>query len=724
MNRRELLISASLGAFLAWLPGQPAASAGVHAPTPPRAARRPVRIEQLGRVRIDNYAWLRAENWDEARFDPALLDAEIIAHLEAENAYAEAVLEPLTERRGVYAARMSALQSEPTEAPALETGGFAYRVRHPLGADHPEHVRTLPDGSEEIVFAPGDRARRHAYYRPVAEQHSPDHRYFVWAEDTEGGDAYRICAHDLQTGETVEQPNAEAFGWEGVVVSPCSRFVFWTRRNARGRPTRVYRTPLDKLGDSTGADTLVYEETDEALFLSVRRAASGAHIAIRISGPVLDEWRLIAAGRIEDEPVLVEPRTPGLRYEVEDWGGTLVILTDADQAIDGQIVTAPREAPGRENWRVLVVHQPGTHILDIRPFAGHLARRQRRNGRLEIVTRDLNGAEHVTGFDDDAYGLAFDGVQEHSGSRLRLIHQSPREPAGWISCDMSSGETHELARQRIGGGFRRDDYEVLRLNAPSPDGAQIPLTVLRRRTPDGTGPKPVLLYGYGAYGVSTEANFSPEAIALVDQGWIYAIAHVRGGSEQGRRWFLDGRREKKVNSFIDFNACAEHLLDQGLARAGGIVGYGLSAGGLLVGGAVNRAPGLYAGIIAQVPFVDMLNTMSDADHPLVPLFRPDWGDPLADPDAYDWIAAISPYENVRPQPYPAILATAGVRDPRVSYWEPAKWTAALREATTSDNPVLFMTDMAAGHQTSGGVSDRHAQMALFWAFADFAAGRA
>ncbi len=724
MNRRQLLISAGLATVLLPLSGKPFATASVPTPTPPRAARRPVRIEQLGRVRVDPYAWLRAENWDEARHDPGLLDPEIVAHLEAENAYADAVLAPLTERREAYAARMAALQSESTEAPSLETDGFAYRVRKRPGADHPEHIRRSPGGSEEIVFSPGDRARGSAYYRSVAEQHTPDHRYFVWAEDTEGGDAYRICARDLKTGEVIEQHAAEAFGWEGVVVSPCSRFVFWTRRNSRGRPVRVYRTPLGGLAEGDAADTLVYEETDEALFLSVRRAASGAHVAIRISGPDLDEWRLIASDRIESEPAVVEPRTPGLRYMVEDWNGALVILTDADQAMDGQIVTAPRETPGLGRWRTLVEHRPGTHILDIRPFAGHLARRQRRNGRLEVVTREPAGTERVIGFDEDAYALTLDDAQYHSSTSLRLIYQSPREPRRWISCDMTSGETTELARQRVGGGFDGDNYEVLRLDAPSPDGAQIPITVLRRRNDGGSGPRPLMLHGYGAYGVSTEAAFSPEAIALADEGWAYAIAHVRGGSEKGRNWFLDGRRDKKVNSFIDFNACARHLLDRGVGRPGAIVGYGLSAGGLLVGGAVNRAPDLYAGVIAQVPFVDMLNTMSDADHPLVPLFRPDWGDPLADPDAYDWIAAISPYENVRAQPYPAILATAGVRDPRVSYWEPAKWTAALREATTSDNPVLFMTDMAAGHQTSGGASDRHAQMALFWAFADFAAGRA
>jgi oligopeptidase B len=232
------------------------------------------------------------------------------------------------------------------------------------------------------------------------------------------------------------------------------------------------------------------------------------------------------------------------------------------------------------------------------------------------------------------------------------------------------------------------------------------------------GSAPVLLYGYGAYGISTEAEFSVANIALVEQGWIYAIAHVRGGSEKGRRWFLDGRRFSKANTFTDFIACAEHLIAQGYARRERIVAYGLSAGGLLMGAVANMRPDLWAGVIAQVPFVDMLNTMSDAEHPLVPLFRPDWGDPLAEPRAYDYIASISPYENVKPQPYPAVLATAGLRDDRVSYWEAAKWVANLRRHTTGNAPVLFLTDMTAGHQAAAGRSSQYRQMALFWAFAE------
>jgi oligopeptidase B len=247
----------------------------------------------------------------------------------------------------------------------------------------------------------------------------------------------------------------------------------------------------------------------------------------------------------------------------------------------------------------------------------------------------------------------------------------------------------------------------------------VPVTVLMKRGTVLDGSAPLLMYGYGAYGVNSEAEFSIPDLALVNHGWIYAIAHVRGGSEKGRGWFLDGRRFNKRNSFTDFNACAEHLIAEGYGSRGRVVAYGLSAGGLLVGGALNLRPDLYGGAIAQVPFVDMLNTMSDADHPLVPAFRPDWGDPLADPQAYDYIASISPYENVTAQAYPPILATAGIRDDRVSYWEPGKWVANLRALSTSDAPVLFRIDMAAGHQSASGLSDQFRQMALFWAFADY-----
>jgi oligopeptidase B len=362
------------------------------------------------------------------------------------------------------------------------------------------------------------------------------------------------------------------------------------------------------------------------------------------------------------------------------------------------------------------------NILELRAFADHLAWRQREDERLSVVVRDRAGGEFVVAADEAVGTLEFDDVQDYAGAELRLVFQSPRTPPRWIGVDLHGGTRRVLADTRV-AGFDPSRYEVQRLHARADDGESVPITLVTRRGLHADGRAPLLVYGYGAYGISADPVFSVPTLALVDRGWAYAIAHVRGGAEKGRRWFLEGRLFSKRNSFTDFNACTDHLVRQGWGGPGRCVAYSLSAGGLLVGGAMNLRPDRYAGVIAQVPFVDMLNTMSDATHPLVPVFRADWGDPLADPRAYDYQMSISPYENVRPAAYPMVLATAGLRDDRVSYWEPAKWIAKLRADTRSGKPVMLRVNMTAGHQASSGASDELAQMALFWAFAEAAVAR-
>ncbi len=691
------------------------------APPPPRPPKRPKRIVQLGRTRIDDYAWLRDPNWAKASRDTSLLDPEIRSHLDAENAYADAMLAPTRPRQDFLAARMLALAGTGGAPLAVADGPWEYYQYVRPGQDHPVHARRPRGGGpEQVLLDAQERSRGHAYFRLAEAAHSPDHRFFLWAEDLEGGDRHRVCVRDLGTGQVTATPNADAYGYRGVVFSPCSQYVFWIWRDLLSRPMRLYRRP-----SRGGADVLVYEERDPALFMAVGRTASGNYVVIHTHGPDLDEVRLVPAADPTGAPLLVEPRRPGLHYQVEDWGGELVILTDADGALDGKLMRASPDRPGRAHWREWLPHRPGRQILEIRPFKDHLVRLERVDARPTLaITPRGGGAESQVAFEEAAYALSLGPVQEHDGSVLRLVYQSPRTPRQWLDVDMAAGSRRLARAEPAGPGFSPDGYEVRRLDAPAADGALVPVTVLMRKGTRLDGKNPLLLYAYGSYGISSEAEFSVPALALVEQGWVFAIAHVRGGSERGRAWFLEGRRLRKGNSYTDFIAAAEHLAGQGYTARGRVVAYGLSAGGLLMGGVANLAPTLWGGVIAQVPFVDMLNTMSDADHPLVPAFRPDWGDPLSDPEAYDYIASISPYENVRPQPYPPILATAGIRDDRVSYWEAAKWVAALREKTTGKAPVLFRVDMAAGHQSAAGLSDQFNQMALFWAFAEWSLAQA
>jgi oligopeptidase B len=328
-----------------------------------------------------------------------------------------------------------------------------------------------------------------------------------------------------------------------------------------------------------------------------------------------------------------------------------------------------------------------------------------------------DGSERQVVFDDPAYAITLPSPQDYAATTVRVGYETPASPMRWYDVDLASGERALAGETRL-RGFDPSLYAVDRIEAVAEDGVAVPVTVLSRRDAPRDGSAPLLIYGYGAYGVSSDPVFSLPAAVLVDAGWRYAIAHVRGGSEKGQQWFLEGRRFKKRNSMTDFVACARHLAEEGYASRERIVAYGLSAGGLLVGGAMNIAPDLFAGVIAKVPFVDMLNTMSDADHPLVPLFRPDWGDPLADPEAYDYIRSISPYENVAAAPYPPLLCTAGLKDDRVSYWEPAKLVAEVRHRSTGGNPAILLVENDAGHQGSADLRSEYTEMARFWAFAE------
>jgi oligopeptidase B len=708
MQRRSFLMAT--GVALLPLPG----IAADGPPSPPRTPKRPKRIVQLGRTRIDNYAWLRDPNWARVSRDTSQMDPEIRAHLDAENRYADAMLAPTVRVQGDIVAAMQALTGAEQAAPPVPDGPWDYYTYVRPGQDHKVYARRPRGGGPEQVLLDGqERARGHAYFRVTEAEHSPDHRLFMWAEDVEGGDRHRICVRDLETGAISTTPNADAYGWHGVAFSPDSQYVFWIWRDPLSRPVKVFRRPA-----RGGDDVLVYTEPDPALFMGLSRTASNSHVVIHILGPDVDEVRLIPASDPLAEPMLVEPRQPGLHYRVQEWAGDLIILTDADGALDGKLMRASLTQRARAHWRDWVPHRPGCHILETLSFRDHFVRLQRVEGRLEIVVTGRDGRENTLSFDEAAYAITLAPVQEPGGAILRLIYESPRTPRQWLDYDMASGTSRIVQQQTAGKGFDPARYEVRRLMAPASDGEQVPVTVLMRKGMKLDASAPLLLYAYGAYGVPSEAEFSIPALALVDRGWIYAIAHVRGGSEKGRRWFLDGRRFQKKNSFTDFIACAEHLIGQGYTAHRRVVAYGLSAGGLLMGGVTNLRPDLWGGVIAQVPFVDMLNTMSDGDHPLVPAFRPDWGDPLADPQAYDYIASISPYENVRDATYPPVLATAGIRDDRVSYWEAGKWVVTLRDHNKGPSPILFHVDMEAGHQAGAGLTDQFKQMALFWAFAE------
>ncbi len=433
---------------------------------------------------------------------------------------------------------------------------------------------------------------------------------------------------------------------------------------------------------------------------------------------------LIPADAPLSAPRLVAARDAGVEYSLDEAGGDLFILTNAGGAEDFKIVTAPLNAPGRENWRDLIAHQPGTLILAKTAYARHLVRLERSGGLPRIVIRRLtDGAEHAIAFDEEAYSLGLVGGYEFDTDILRFSYSSMTTPAEVFDYDMETRERTLRKTQEVPSGHDPSHYVTRRIMAPAEDGEVVPVSLLYRRDVPLDGSAPLWLYGYGSYGISIPAAFNTSILSLVDRGFVYAVAHIRGGKDKGYRWYADGKREKKANTFKDFIAAARHLAKTRVTSKGHIVAQGGSAGGMLMGAVANMAPELFQAIIAEVPFVDVLNTMLDDTLPLTPPEWQEWGNPIASKEAYEAIAAYSPYDNVSARAYPHILAVGGLTDPRVTYWEPAKWVARLRAMKTDDHLLLLKTQMEAGHAGSPGRFDRLKEVAFVYAFGLMVTGR-
>ena len=688
--------------------------------TPPVAEIRPHKTLQLGRERTDDYAWMKDANWREVLRDPKAIKADVKGYLEAENAYAKAMLastEPLQAQ--MFEEMKGRVKEDDSTVPSPD-GPFDYYARYEPGGQHPIYARRLRgrEDNEAVLLDADAAAKGKAFFQVSGADHSPDHGLFAYAVDEQGSEVCRIFVKDLKTGEVLPQPVESSTG--DFCWSPDSQWLFWIWRDEEGRPTRLYRRPAR---GGAADDVLVYEEEDDGFFMGVGVSSSRDYIVLGLGNQETSEALVIPASDPTATPVAIEPRTEGVRYDAEHWNGRWVIRTNADGAIDFKIVEAPENAPGRANWRDLIAHEEGRFIAGFTAFKDHLVRLERVDANNRIVVRDRAGAEHAVDFAEEAYSLSLEGGYEYDTTVMRFVYQSPTTPRQWFDYDMATRERTLRKTQEIPSGHNPSRYVARRLHARASDGAEVPITVLMLKDTPLDGSAPLLLYGYGSYGAAMDAGFSIRNLSLVDRGWIWAIAHIRGGSEKGWSWFQEGRGAKKTNTFTDFIACAEHLSAGGYGQAGRIVAYGGSAGGMLMGAIANLRPDLWAGIIAAVPFVDVLNTMSDVDLPLTPPEWPEWGNPLKDEEAYDRIAGYSPYENVTDKPYPAVLATGGLSDPRVTYWEPAKWAAKLRAHTTSGDPILLKINMEAGHGGASGRFDFLKEIALDYAFAVWAVAK-
>jgi oligopeptidase B len=707
---------------------------------PPAARRVPHERTFHGDTFIDEYAWLAAKD-----------DPETIAFLEAENAYTEAMTAGQAELREAIFGEIKARTQETDLSVPTRKGGWWYYTRFVEGKQYPVFCRRAvrpddsgpplsPDGSpldgEEVLLDGNELAGDGQFFAIGAYAVSPDGRLLAYSTDFSGDERFTLRIKDLVTGETAadEIPDTSY----GATWSLDGSVVFYTTVDAAWRPYRAWRHVV---GMAAAEDVLVYEEADEKFRVGVGLTRSERYLVLSIASSVTSEAWLLDAGRPEGGFTVVAPRRQGLEYHVEHQAGTAgtgrLLILHNDHAENFELAAAPLSDPA--SWTPIIAHRDDTRLLGVDAFAGHLVVYFRREGLtgLRIIGSDGPGPGDTAGgaLDDAGYEVRFPepvysvvplANREYDAGLFRLGYASLVTPDSVYDCDMATGDLTLLKRQPVlpspsGQEYRADDYDQYREWATASDGTRIPISLVCQKGTPRDGSSPFLIYGYGSYEASIDPGFSISRLSLLDRGFGYAIAHIRGGGELGRRWYEDGKLLHKTNTFTDFVACAEHLVAQGWTAPSRLIARGASAGGLLMGAVANIAPQDFGGIVAQVPFVDALTTILDPSLPLTVTEWEEWGDPLHDAQVYAYMKSYSPYENVTGQAYPPILAVTSLNDTRVLYREPAKWIARL-QAVARGGPFLLRTEMVAGHGGRSGRYDKWHEEALVLAWIVTTAG--
>jgi oligopeptidase B len=667
---------------------------------PPIAKTRPVAVTMWGDTRTDPYGWLRDRD----------TDPDVVAYLEAENAYTEAVMAPTADlQERLFGEIRSRIQETDLSVPSRR-GPWWYYSRTVEGHQYGISCRRPAaaggaydeSASEQVLLDENVEAEGHDFYATGVFDISPDHAVLAHGADTTGAETYTLRFRRLDGDVAPDRPIDEVIEgvYYGSAWSADSRFFFYTRPDEAMRPWQVWR---HELGTDPSGDVKVFEEADERFYCGVDLGRDERYLYIHTGSKTTDEvWFLDAADPTGTFRV-VEPRTQGVEYGVSHHTDRFLVLTNVDGAHNFKLCEVPTVSPGRANWRDLIPHRPDVKLAGITTFAGHLVIHERVDATPQMrVLRLADGAEHTIE-QPEAVGTAGNGANpEFHTTVFRYRYESMRTPPSVFDYDLDTQERTLLKQQPVLGGFDTDRYVTERLWATAEDGTSVPMTIVYRDDFVRDGTAPALLYGYGSYEASIDPYFSSIRLSLLDRGFCFAIAHIRGGGELGRPWYEQGKLAHKRNTFGDFIACARHLIDGGWTRPSRLGIRGGSAGGLLMGAVVNAAPELFGAVVAEVPFVDVLNTICDPSLPLTVTEWEEWGNPLDSEEDYRIIKSYAPYENVEAKAYPPMLVTAGLNDPRVGYWEPAKWVAKLRATRTGTERLLLRTEMGAGHAGPSG----------------------
>jgi oligopeptidase B len=712
MSRRRLLATAAAGGLSAVL-GRPFARAVGTTPRPPIAEIRTSIRTVNGVALIDPYGWLKADNWREVLDDPQRLPRDIRRHIEAENAFADAWLEPLRPLMAALKNEIEGRVEKDDSSPFLRHGPFEYATAYVAGAEHYRVLRREIGAQRQEVVLDFERlGKDQNYFDPGGFEPSPDHRMIAWSADRTGAERFTIRIRDVASGGELDD-QIESAG-TSVVWSRDGRSLLYQPLDKENRNLAV---AMHRLGTPQSDDRLLLRESDPSYPLALYSSASERFAIAAATSADDSEVTVIDLEQIDRPPRRVIARGTGGLCTIDHDGERFLISTDLD-AEEFRIVAAPEASPEPRNWTDIVPHDPRRTILSFDLSKSHLVWLERAGALPRIIVRRLSdGQERTIAFPDEAYALSLIGVDDFDSDLVRFTMSSPAVPEKWFDYDMARGGMVLLKEQRIPSGHDPAAYVVRRLEAPARDGERVPITLLYRKGQALDGSSPLLLEAYGAYSLGSPAGFQSDPFSLVDRGMIYGIAHIRGGDDKGRAWYKAGRRDRRNNTFNDYIDVCLHLIEQRYTARGRIVGLGASAGGTLMGVVANRRPDLFASIVADVPFVDVVNTLLDPELPLTPSDYSEFGDPLASRTALEWLLSYSPYDNIAPQPYPAILAVAGLTDSRVTYWEPAKWVARLRANTTGDNPILLKTAMGSGHMGESGRFGATETTSLLYAFA-------
>ncbi|HEX8448009.1 MAG TPA: S9 family peptidase [Allosphingosinicella sp.] len=662
-----------------------------HLPAPPRAEPRPYSYERHGRVIEDPWHWLRDPGY------PTVEDEDVLAYLKAENAYFESAMAPHSALVDTLFEEMKGRIKADEASVAQRDGAFEYWWAFRPGAQYRTwYRRPAAGGPEQVVFDEAAEAEGKAYFRRGALQISPDGRFAASHVDDDGSERFKLRIRDLASGEDIETVTEVAIG-EPVWASD-SRGIVFTEVNENWRS---YRARYHRLGSPAAEDVTLYEET-EALGFSVAASRSQDRSLIFIStgDNSTSEVRFVPADDPTAPPTLISPRRENLQYSADAAHGRLWILTNDDH-VNFRLAEADPARPGE--WKTVIPGSDRVYLRGFSAYRDHLAVSERVDGLDQLRLRAYDGSEERVPFEEAAYSAGFIDSLEFAPEAYRLHYSSMVTPTTIFDYHPAQRRLEVLKVQEIPSGYDRSQYDTERLMIPARDGRKVPVSIVYKKGFAKDGEGKLYLYGYGAYGYAIPPSFSTSAISLLDRGYAYAIAHIRGGDDLGYDWFLQGKLENRVNTFNDFVDVARGLVAQGFSRPGRIAISGGSAGGELMGVAVNTDPDLWGAVVADVPFVDVLNTMLDESLPLTPGEWTEWGNPILDEAAFELIRSYSPYDQVKPQAYPPMLITGGLNDPRVTYWEPAKWAAKLRAVRTDDNLQLLKINMGAGH---GGKSGR------------------